>query len=99
MWENLKFLSFKGINPKPFTPTLHPSCITTLFPIIAFLIVTFKPIRQFFPICTSCSIIVLLPTWVLDPILTFFPIKIFFPNVTEESFEDIFFDSTSDLSG
>ena len=78
-----KFLSCKGIKPNPFIPILQPSCITTLFPIIVFLKVTFEPIRQLFPMLTFFSIIVLCPIEVFDPILTPFPIKIFLPNVTD----------------
>ena len=36
----LIFFPFIGINPKPFSPILHPSWTTTLLPIIEFLITT-----------------------------------------------------------
>ena len=83
--RNLKFLSFIGINPKPFNPTLQLSCSTTLLPIIVFLIITFDPITSL-PILTSCSIIVLGPIVVFEPILTFLPIKTLFPNFTDLKF-------------
>ena len=68
-------------------------------PIIVFLILTFEPIMQFLPIFTFCSITVLTPKVVLDPILTPFPMKLFLPNVTEGNFEERFFVSLNVSSG
>ena len=80
--RNFKFLSFIGINPKPFNPNI---LFSTTLTIIVFLIITFDPITQSLPILTSCSIIVLGPI-PFEPILTFLPIKTLFPNFTDLNF-------------
>ena len=81
-WGYLKFESLLGKKPNPFFPITHPSKIWTLFLINEFLIITFEPIEQLFPITTFFSIIELWPIKQFEPILTFSPIKTFFPNLT-----------------
>jgi len=77
-----KFLLLSGKKPKPSLPITQLSKIETLLLINVFLIITFDPIEQLFPIETFCSIIVLCPIEQLDPRTTLLPIKTFFPHFT-----------------
>tara|TARA_Y100000590_G_scaffold466226_1_gene640913 strand:+ start:332 stop:523 length:192 start_codon:yes stop_codon:yes gene_type:complete len=53
----LIFLFLVGKNPNPFFPIIAPSSMDTLFPTNVFLIITFEPMMQLFPIITLLSII------------------------------------------
>ncbi len=71
-----------GKKPNPFFPITQPSKILMLFFMIVFLIITFDPIEQLFPITTFFSIIELCPIEQFFPIFTFFPTNTLFPNLT-----------------
>ena len=81
--RKFKIFIFFWYKTKSFLTNFVPSCITTLSPIIAFLITTFEPITQFLPILTLCSIIVFEPINEFLPIFTFLPIKTLLPNLTD----------------
>ena len=65
IWGYLILFFESGKKPKPFFPITQLSKILTLFLIMEFLIITFEPIEQLFPIITFFSIIVL---WPIEPV-------------------------------
>ena len=82
IWGYLILFFESGKKPKPFFPITQLSKIFTLFLITEFLIITFEPIEQLFPIITFFSIIVLWPIEQLIPTFTCLPTKTLFPNLT-----------------